>query len=73
MSHETSPSLNLCVQIPGRVVASLHAAAQIPQNDFFLLEDVDGFLLQPEAFWIRKIQRESPKGLNEELIINWLL
>lgn len=73
LSHETSPSLAVCLQIPGRVVASLHAAAQIPTNDFFLLEKVDGFLLQREAFWIRKLQSESPKGLNEELALYWLL
>lgn len=73
LSHETSPSLNVCLQIPGRVVASSHAAAQIPRNDFFLLEEVDGFLLQREAFWIRKVQNESPKGLNEGLTLYWLL
>lgn len=66
LSHDTSPSLTVCLQIPGRVVA-----AQIPRNDFFLLEKVDGFLLRREAFWIRKVQSESPKGLDEDLILNF--
>lgn len=73
LSHKTSPSLTVCLQIPGQVVASLHAAAQIPTNDFFPFKEGRGVFIQREAFWIQKQQSESPKGLNEGLTLYWLL